>query len=93
MFQGEQSFYLAGFPLETAVDPTGAGDAFAGAFMGSLSSLNKTPDWSALQQAVAYGSVLGSFCVERFGVDGIADLAREKIDQRYQHFITFLNKV
>jgi sugar/nucleoside kinase (ribokinase family) len=75
-------------PLESVVDPTGAGDSFAGGFFGYLAlhaeTNELTPD--AFRRAMFYGSVMGSFAVERFGTERIANLTREEIDDRFKIF-------
>ena len=72
-------------PLEEVVDPTGAGDSFAGGFFGYLASQpEQTPD--VYRRAMFYGSVMGSFAVERFGTERIAQLSRKEIDDRFVQF-------
>jgi sugar/nucleoside kinase (ribokinase family) len=72
-------------PLEEVVDPTGAGDSFAGGFFGYLASQAElTP--AAYRSAMFYGSVMGSFAVERFGTERIAELSRKEIDDRFMQF-------
>jgi sugar/nucleoside kinase (ribokinase family) len=67
------------------VDPTGAGDSFAGGFLGYLDSVEaERPDASALRRATAYGTVLASFNVEEFGIERVARLGREEIEERYR---------
>lgn len=81
-------FFAPAYPLDEVVDPTGAGDAFAGAFLGSLAATGST-DESALRRAVVYGSVVASFTVEAFSVDRLAELTRHDIDSRYVEFGDF----
>jgi sugar/nucleoside kinase (ribokinase family) len=78
-------FTVPGFPLRQLADPTGAGDTFAGGFMGHLAS---TGDHSmeGLRRAIVAGSVLASFCVESFSLDGIQGLGSEQIASRYGEF-------
>jgi sugar/nucleoside kinase (ribokinase family) len=76
-------FALPGFPLEDVHDPTGAGDSFAGGFLGYLDGLSEAPDPAALRRAMAYGTVLASFNVEEFGTERVSRLTREEIDERY----------
>jgi sugar/nucleoside kinase (ribokinase family) len=78
-------FSVPAFPLEEVHDPTGAGDSFAGGFMGYMASSGKLNDES-LKRAMVYGSVLGSFAVERFGVDRLKSLTRREIDVRAKMF-------
>jgi sugar/nucleoside kinase (ribokinase family) len=77
-------FALPGFPLEDVRDPTGAGDSFAGGFLGYLDSLGADPDESALRRAMGYGTVLASFNVEEFGTERISRLTREEIEERLE---------
>jgi sugar/nucleoside kinase (ribokinase family) len=85
---------LPGYLLHTLVDPTGAGDCFAGGFMGYLASKGVSlsagkPDPKDLARAVVYGSVMGSFCCERFGVDRFRTLRPDEIEARFAEFKTF----
>jgi len=78
-------FFAPGFPLHEVVDPTGAGDSFAGAFLGSLAECGRT-DPEALRRAVVYGSVAASFTVEAFGVDRLCAVTRADLDARFGEF-------
>jgi len=78
-------FSVPAFPLEEVHDPTGAGDSFAGGFMGYLAGAGKIND-RTLRNAMVYGSVLGSFCVEKFGVDRFRTLKRPEIVKRAKEF-------
>jgi len=78
-------FCLPAFPLEEPHDPTGAGDSFAGGFMGYLAGSRSTSD-ASLRRAMVYGSVLGSFAVEKFGLDRLRHLKRSEIHARARHF-------
>jgi sugar/nucleoside kinase (ribokinase family) len=78
-------FCVPAFPLEEPHDPTGAGDSFAGGFMGYLASAGKSNDM-VLRRAMVYGSVLGSFTVEQFGLDRLRTLKRSEIHGRARHF-------
>lgn len=81
-FEGlHQPFRAPALPLEEVVDPTGAGDSFAGGFMGYIASQEKLTR-AVLKQAMFYGSVMGSFAVERFGTERLQSLTREEIDAR-----------
>jgi sugar/nucleoside kinase (ribokinase family) len=85
LFTPDVIFFAPGYPLEEIFDPTGAGDAFAGGFVGYLARSGAVnPDH--LRRAVVYGSALGSFAVERFGVRRLIDLSAEEIDDRVMHF-------
>ncbi len=78
-------FSVPAFPLEEVHDPTGAGDSFAGGFMGYLSSARQLND-GVMRRAMVYGSVMGSFAVEKFGLERIRNLTRREIDARARHF-------
>jgi sugar/nucleoside kinase (ribokinase family) len=85
MFSEEGSFAAPAYPLEEVFDPTGAGDTFAGGFLGSLAGSAKV-DEAALRRAVIMGSTLASFCVEAFSLDRLLTLSRPEIDARYRLF-------
>jgi len=79
------TFKAPAFPLEEVVDPTGAGDSFAGGFFGYLASRPElTP--GAFRRAMFYGSVMGSFACERFGTERLEQLTRSEIDERFNRF-------
>jgi sugar/nucleoside kinase (ribokinase family) len=83
MITDEGFFALPAFPLETVIDPTGAGDCFAGGFMGYIAAHTSTElDHDLLSQAMAYGTALASFNVESFGVERMITLTREEIADR-----------
>ena len=85
LFNESQRFAAPAYPLETVFDPTGAGDSFAGGFLGYLASQPSMSD-DALRQAIIYGSALGSFCVEDFGTRRLESISRADIDARYREF-------
>ncbi len=78
-------FWAPAFPLENAFDPTGAGDTFAGGFMGYVAKAGKLDD-ETLRQAVVYGSTFASFAVEKFSLDRIRDLKEEEVRGRFGEF-------
>ncbi len=78
-------FWAPAFPLENAFDPTGAGDTFAGGFMGYVAKAGKLDD-ETLRQAVVYGSTFASFAVEKFSLDRIRDLNEEEVRGRFAEF-------
>jgi sugar/nucleoside kinase (ribokinase family) len=91
IFRRGTHFMAPGYLLEYVFDPTGAGDCFAGGFIGYLASrgvqaVNGELDFAELRRAVIYGSVMGSFCCEQFGVDRFRTLTRSEIDARYEEF-------
>lgn len=73
-------------PLAEVFDPTGAGDAFAGGFMGYLAQV-KTVNFRNMKNAVIYGSTLASFCVEKFGTDRLRELEQKEIKNRIGQFV------
>ena len=94
LFHDGGSFSVPGYLLDTLTDPTGAGDCFAGGFIGYLASQgvkagNGAADPKVLARAVVYGSVMGSFCCEQFGVDRFRSLTRDDIEARFAEFHRF----
>jgi sugar/nucleoside kinase (ribokinase family) len=91
MFFDDVIFPSPGFSLEDVVDPTGAGDSFAGAMIGYLASKNST-NLSNIKKAIVYGNILGSFAVEKYGLDGLLQIKKEDITKRvkiYEKMIRF----
>jgi len=85
LYRGNGAFAVPAYPVRDVVDPTGAGDTFAGGFMGALTRFGcATP--GTLRRAVVYGSVMASFCVESFSVDRLLDLTHAEIEGRYEQF-------
>ena len=87
----DRHFIAPGYLLDRVFDPTGAGDCFAGGFIGYLAGRGVSAnhdgiDFAELRRAVIYGSVMGSFCCESFGVDRFRTLTREEIEARYREF-------
>jgi len=80
-----RTFYTPAFPLEEVFDPTGAGDAFAGGFMGYLARFGELNDVE-LRRAMVYGSVMGSYAVSAFGINGFDDVLPAHIEQRARAF-------
>lgn len=85
MVHRDSVFSVPAFPLEKVHDPTGAGDSFAGGFMGYLAGAGRVTD-ATLRQAMVFGSVLGSFTVEKFGLDRLRRLTRREIHARARQF-------
>jgi sugar/nucleoside kinase (ribokinase family) len=85
LFTDTGIFSAPAFPLESIYDPTGAGDTFAGGFIGHLSRCETITD-SEMRRAVLYGSAMASFCVEKFGTEKIAALDLLEIEDRFQSF-------
>lgn len=94
LFRKDTYFAVPGYLLNQVFDPTGAGDCFAGGFVGYLAERGfdlrgGNFDVSELHRAVVYGSVMGSFCCEAFGVDRFRTLTRKEIDARFEEFRQF----
>ena len=85
LFYEDIIFSSPAFSMENIVDPTGAGDSFAGGMIGYLSSKNSTKT-STIREAAAYGNVMGSFAVEKYGVYGITGLKRPDIKKRFDRY-------
>lgn len=88
LFTRDSFFALPAYPLEAVNDPTGAGDSFAGGFLGYLDSCGSEAagDEGTLRRAMTYGATLASFNVEEFGTERVSRLAREEIDERFEEF-------
>ncbi|AQG81439.1 PfkB family carbohydrate kinase [Spirosoma montaniterrae] len=86
LFQGDQIFFAPALPLEEVFDPTGAGDTFAGGFIGYLAQTDDS-SFDNMKRAIIYGSAMASFCVEKFGAERIMNLTQEEIDARVREFI------
>ncbi len=84
-FTPHSHFSAPAYPLDSVNDPTGAGDAFAGGFMGYLAHMGKLDDLS-MRRAIIYGSVLASFTVEEFGIERLKTLTKEEVSARYKEF-------
>jgi sugar/nucleoside kinase (ribokinase family) len=84
-FSAHGIFAVPGLPLESIVDPTGAGDAFAGGFLGYLAATGDTSS-EGLRRAMIYGSTMGSLCCEAFSIDGLMSLTGEAIEARFHDF-------
>lgn len=86
LFNKEEVFFAPALPLEDVFDPTGAGDSFAGGFIGYL---DKTKDISFdnMKRAIIFGSAMASFCVEKFGTERLVGLNKKEVDERVQEFI------
>lgn len=82
-------FSVPAFPVLTVIDPTGAGDSFAGGFVGYLAKSQDTSD-TALKNAMVHGSVMASFNVEDFSIRRLESLTQHEIDHRYERFIDML---
>ena len=82
---GNNKFILPAYPVTNLVDPTGAGDSFAGGIAGLLSSKKKI-GFEEIKEAMIYGTLTASFCVESFGVEGLKKLDKETLNNRLENF-------
>ncbi len=86
LFNKDQVFFAPALPLEDVFDPTGAGDTFAGGFIGYLAR-TKDISFDNMKRGIVFGSAMASFCVEKFGTERIIDLSQEEVEQRVQEFV------
>lgn len=86
LFEREHIFACPAFPMADVFDPTGAGDTFAGGFMGMLATANGNLDNAVLRRAMVMGSVMASFTVEKFSLERLREITREEIHARYGEF-------
>ena len=82
-------FALPAYPVESVVDPTGAGDSFAGGFLGYVASVDNVQP-QTLRRAMLYGTVTASFCVEGFGIEAMAGRSRSQVEERFNDLFSFL---
>ncbi|WP_353722591.1 PfkB family carbohydrate kinase [Dyadobacter sp. 676] len=86
LFQEDRIFFAPALPLEEVFDPTGAGDSFAGGFIGYLAATNDI-SFDNMKRAIIYGSAMASFCVEKFGTERLVNLSQQEINDRVQEFV------
>ena len=86
LFSKDQVFFSPALPLESVLDPTGAGDSFAGGFVGYLAK-TKDVSFENMKRAVLYATVMASFTVEKFGTENLKMITKEEIDCRLKHLI------
>ena len=89
LFNKEQVFFAPALPLEDVFDPTGAGDTFAGGFIGYLAK-TKDISFENMKRAIIFGSAMASFCVEKFGTERLINLNQEQVDERVKQFINLV---
>lgn len=87
LFAEDRLFVAPAFPVENVVDPTGAGDSFAGGFFGFLSRLKSKPTFRDLQEACIHGTVVASFAVEDFGIKQLLTVDSTKVERRLSHYL------
>jgi sugar/nucleoside kinase (ribokinase family) len=90
LFHGDQVFVAPALPLEDIFDPTGAGDTFAGGFMGHIAK-TKDISFNNMKTAIIVGSAMASFCVEKFGTTRLKEISKEQINDRIQQFVELVN--
>ena len=90
LFHGENVFFAPALPLEEVFDPTGAGDTFAGGFMGYIAATDDA-SFDNMKRAIIAGSALASFCVEKFGTERLTEITREEVDARIEEFVALTN--
>jgi len=86
LFNNKQVFFAPALPLEDVFDPTGAGDTFAGGFIGYIVK-SRDVSFDNMKRAIIYGSAMASFCVEKFGIENLLELSDEQVENRVQDFI------
>ena len=90
LFHGRNVFFAPALPLEEVFDPTGAGDTFAGGFIGHLAK-TKDISFENMKTAIIVGSAMASFCVEKFGPERLQELTQKEIDERMEEFVELVN--
>ncbi len=90
LFEGDKLFFAPALPLQEVTDPTGAGDTFAGGFMGYIAKTEDT-SFENMKRAIIYGSAMASFCVEQFSVDALKSLDAAQINERVKRFVELVN--
>jgi sugar/nucleoside kinase (ribokinase family) len=90
LFHNDEVFYAPALPLEEVFDPTGAGDTFAGGFMGHLAK-TKDISFNNMKTAIIVGSAMASYCVEKFGPERLKEINKKDIDARIQQFVQLVN--
>lgn len=90
LFHGRDVFYAPALPLEEVFDPTGAGDTFAGGFMGYIASTGDT-SFENMKRAIIHGSALASFCVEKFGTERLMQINQGDLEARVNEFVALTN--
>jgi sugar/nucleoside kinase (ribokinase family) len=90
LFHEDKVFFAPALPLEDVFDPTGAGDTFAGGFIGHIAKTGDT-SFENMKNAIIVGSALASFCVEKFGPERMREITQKDIDARVQQFVQLVN--
>jgi len=90
LFHEDNVFFAPALPLEDVFDPTGAGDTFAGGFIGHIAK-TKDISFENMKTAIIVGSAMASFCVEKFGTTRLKEISKEDIEARIQQFVQLVN--
>jgi sugar/nucleoside kinase (ribokinase family) len=90
LFHNDQVFFAPALPLEDVFDPTGAGDTFAGGFIGHIAK-TKDISFENMKTAIIVGSAMASFCVEKFGTARLQEISKTDIDERIKEFVQLVN--
>ena len=90
LFYGDNVFFAPALPLEEVFDPTGAGDTFAGGFIGHIAK-TKDISFENMKTAIIVGSAMASFCVEKFGTERLKEISKKDIDDRIKQFVQLVN--
>ena len=90
LFEGDKIFFAPALPLESVFDPTGAGDTFAGGFIGYLASTDDI-SFDNMKRAIINGSALASFCVEKFGIERLTTISKTDIENRIKEFVSLVD--
>ena len=92
LISNSKKYVLPSYPVSKVIDPTGAGDSFAGGIAGYLAFEN-TISFESIKKGMIYGTIIASFCIESFGVEGLKKLDKKKLDERVEIFKSYLMKV
>ncbi len=90
LFHQDKVFFAPALPLEEVFDPTGAGDTFAGGFMGYIAATDDT-SFENMKRAIIHGSALASFCVEKFGTERLLTITKTEVEDRIAEFVSLAN--
>ncbi len=90
LFHEEKVFFAPALPLEDVFDPTGAGDTFAGGFIGYIASTDDI-SFDNMKRAIINGSAMASFCVEKFGTEKLLNITKEDVEKRIEQFVALAN--
>jgi sugar/nucleoside kinase (ribokinase family) len=90
-YKNKPMFFVPAYPVEKLIDPTGAGDSFAGGFTGYLATVKDLKNYKEMKKAMLYGASVASFTVEGFGTDKIKDITKKDIEDRYQKLLEIIS--